>query len=168
MHISRVLVRAPKYGAQISTRRSQEAWKPIIQCHSRLCSDSFMMYGRGPTCTACRSNQCITFEQHVSGCSLSKFRDDASTCKKEVRRPAAKLQITAECVRSGFQPKYVSRGGGGDAAEASHGITLYTYLYPCTTWVLTHVVHGSPFAFKDSNLNEGDCVVNDQGMSCTA
>ena len=50
---------------------------------------------------------CITFEQHVSGCSLSKFRDDASTCKKEVRRPAAKLQITAECVRSGFQPKCV-------------------------------------------------------------
>ena len=50
---------------------------------------------------------CITFEQHVSGCSLSKFRDDASTCKKEVRRPAAKLQITGECVGSGFQPKYV-------------------------------------------------------------
>ena len=25
---------------------------------------------------------CITFEQHVSGCSLSKFRDDPSTCKK--------------------------------------------------------------------------------------
>ena len=50
---------------------------------------------------------CISFEQHVSGCSLSKFRADASTCKKELRRPAAKLQNTAECVRSGFQPKCV-------------------------------------------------------------
>ena len=46
---------------------------------------------------------CISFEQHVSGCSLSKIRDDASTCKKELRRPAAKLQNTAECVRSGSE-----------------------------------------------------------------
>merc|ERR1712216_920147 len=51
--------------------------------------------------------RCISFEQHVSGCSLSKIRDDASTCKKELHRPAAKLQNTAECVRSGFQPKCV-------------------------------------------------------------
>ena len=46
---------------------------------------------------------CISFEQHVSRCSLSNFRDDASTCKKELRRPEAKLQITAECVRSGSE-----------------------------------------------------------------
>ena len=57
MHISRALVRAQKNGAQISTRRSQAAWTPIIQCDSRLCSDIFMIYERGPTCTmSCRSN----------------------------------------------------------------------------------------------------------------
>ena len=33
---------------------------------------------------------CITFEKHVCGCSLSKFRDDASTCKKGIASTSGK------------------------------------------------------------------------------
>ena len=83
MHISRALVRAQKNGAQISTRRSQAAWTPIIQCDSRLCSDIFMIYERGPTCTmSCRSNHVY----RLSSMFLGVLSQSSETMPPHARR----------------------------------------------------------------------------------